>query len=431
MSSKELLPHMDPADDAARSSLGSDAASDVARPPWHDVPIFEGRDLASDELWQLSAAIARTKREAARNPPRLPKARRASMSLVVAAVAAATPALSVAGSGTGERPSAAVRAKRAQLTLGDRGPAVARLQRALGIPADGIFGPRTLKAVRAVQKRTGLAVDGIVGSQTRAALQSRSEGGRTGGGVLELGDRGPAVARFQRALGIPADGIFGPRTLKAVRGLQKRTGLAVDGIVGSQTRAALQSRSEGGRTGGGVLELGDRGPAVARLQRALGIPADGIFGPRTLKAVRGLQKHAGLAVDGIVGRQTLAELEETTPADDGQADGVPDGIDERLGAALALAHEMGLKLISAHRPGATIGASGGVSDHAFYPSKAIDLQGSADEMKRYALAVAGIAGVETVIYAGTGMWIAGSGWGEIRSESTRRDHVDHVHVDTF
>jgi peptidoglycan hydrolase-like protein with peptidoglycan-binding domain len=417
---------------AAPDTEGEEGQGRSERPPWHDVPIYEGRDLASDELWELSAAIARTKRRAAQDPPRLPKARRASVSLVVAAVAAATPVLSAAHPGSAKKPAAEV-SKRGLLKLGDRGPAVAQLQRALGITADGIFGRKTLKAVRALQKREGLAVDGIVGSQTLGALERTSERGR--GGTLELGGRGPAVARLQRALGIPADGIFGQETLDAVRALQKREGLVVDGIVGSQTRAALEQTRN--RAQGGTLELGDRGRAVARLQRALGIPADGIFGPNTLEAVRALQKREGLAVDGIAGSQTLAALEagaasEGRTASDGQPDArVPEGVDERLGPALALAREMGLKLVSAHRPGATIGASGGVSDHAFYPSKAIDLQGSADEMQRYALAVAGLDGVETVIYAGAGMWIAGQGWGEIRSEGTRRDHVDHVHVDTF
>jgi hypothetical protein len=52
-------------------------------------------------------------------------------------------------------------------------------------------------------------------------------------------------------------------------------------------------------------------------------------------------------------------------------------------------------------------------------------------MRHYALAVAGIPGVETVIYSGVGLWLAGSGWGDIQAEVTYRDHRDHVHVDTF
>jgi hypothetical protein len=265
------------------------------------------------------------------------------------------------------------------------------------------------------------AVAGLAPSAGSA--HSRAERATTAqklrGGLLQLGDRGKAVARVQRALGITADGIFGRETLAAVRSFQQRVGLLVDGIVGPKTRLALDLVGAGSSTR--LLRLNDRGPAVAAVQRALGILPDGIFGPQTLAAVRSFQEHAGLSVDGIVGPQTRAALA-------GLGIG---GIDRRLGPALALARELGLALISAHRPGATIPGSGNRSDHSYYPSRAIDLAGSARQMRRYARAVAGKPGVHTVIYSGVGLWLAGEGWGKIRSRVTYRDHVDHVHVDTF
>jgi hypothetical protein len=57
--------------------------------------------------------------------------------------------------------------------------------------------------------------------------------------VLERGDRGEAVRQVQRALGVSADGVFGPQTELAVKRFQKREGLTVDGIVGPATRDAL------------------------------------------------------------------------------------------------------------------------------------------------------------------------------------------------
>jgi Transglycosylase-like domain/Putative peptidoglycan binding domain len=57
--------------------------------------------------------------------------------------------------------------------------------------------------------------------------------------VVERCDRGDAVRRIQRALGVPADGVFGPQTEHAVRRFQRRKGLVADGIVGPQTRGAL------------------------------------------------------------------------------------------------------------------------------------------------------------------------------------------------
>jgi cell wall-associated NlpC family hydrolase len=56
---------------------------------------------------------------------------------------------------------------------------------------------------------------------------------------LQRGSRGDAVRRVQAALGIPADGIYGPQTDRAVRAFQRRRGLAVDGVVGPATWGAL------------------------------------------------------------------------------------------------------------------------------------------------------------------------------------------------
>ena len=56
--------------------------------------------------------------------------------------------------------------------------------------------------------------------------------------MVERGDRGKAVRSVQRALGIPADGIFGPQTERAVRRFQRRRGLVADGVVGPVTRRA-------------------------------------------------------------------------------------------------------------------------------------------------------------------------------------------------
>jgi len=69
------------------------------------------------------------------------------------------------GKGKGQVESAPVVLKR-----GDRGAAVRKLQAALELPVDGVFGPQTEKAVKSFQKRKGLTVDGIVGPDTRDAL---------------------------------------------------------------------------------------------------------------------------------------------------------------------------------------------------------------------------------------------------------------------
>lgn len=57
--------------------------------------------------------------------------------------------------------------------------------------------------------------------------------------MLKHGDRGPDVTMLQQELGIHADGIFGPRTLRAVRQFQDDNDLLADGIVGPITADAI------------------------------------------------------------------------------------------------------------------------------------------------------------------------------------------------
>ena len=58
-----------------------------------------------------------------------------------------------------------------------------------------------------------------------------------------------------------------------------------------------------------VVEKGDRGAKVERIQRALGLnPVDGVFGPATKRAVKRFQRRHGLAADGVVGPATKEAL---------------------------------------------------------------------------------------------------------------------------
>ena len=146
------------------------------------------------------------------------------------------------------------------LKKGDRGPRIRKLQRKLGIPADGIFGKGTKRAVKRYQRRHGLTADGVVGPQTARSLGLGSRSSRRTSS-RGRSTRGGGVRALQRKLGVPADGSFGPQTERAVKRFQRRHGLTADGVVGPQTRAALglgkgqvlkrRSRGSGGHRGGG------------------------------------------------------------------------------------------------------------------------------------------------------------------------------------
>jgi hypothetical protein len=47
---------------------------------------------------------------------------------------------------------------------------------------------------------------------------------------------------------------------------------------------------------------------IRAVQRALGIPADGIAGPQTRRAIKRFQRTHGLTVDGVIGPATLGAL---------------------------------------------------------------------------------------------------------------------------
>ena len=114
-------------------------------------------------------------------------------------------ALCVAVAGAGFATAAAVRSAGSVPAIGkgDRGPSVLKLQKKLGIPADGIFGPETARAVQRFQRRRGLPADGVVGPDTARALglgalrtATRDTGGAGSGG---------AAPRSGTKLALPAE----------------------------------------------------------------------------------------------------------------------------------------------------------------------------------------------------------------------------------
>ena len=58
----------------------------------------------------------------------------------------------------------------------------------------------------------------------------------------------------------------------------------------------------------GTLRKGSRGEGVKMMQEALGVGADGAFGPGTERALKAWQAANGLTADGIAGPKTLEKL---------------------------------------------------------------------------------------------------------------------------
>lgn len=63
----------------------------------------------------------------------------------------------------------------------------------------------------------------------------------------------------------------------------------------------------------GNLQLGSTGENVKKIQTALGINSDGVFGAKTKAAVIAYQQKNGLTVDGVVGPQTTTSLLKSSP----------------------------------------------------------------------------------------------------------------------
>ena len=100
----------------------------------------------------------------------------------------------------------------------------------------------------------------------------------------------------------------GPGQVKHYAGLLERA----FGVTSTQKHAAAlekASREETGAASRVVLRRGSEGADVAKLQRALQIADDGVFGEITEKTVKQFQARNGLIVDGIVGQRTWRLLE--------------------------------------------------------------------------------------------------------------------------
>ncbi|GEM_PF-1094756 len=138
------------------------------------------------------------------------------------------------------------------------------------------------------------------------------------------------------------------------------------------------------RTFNRLMTVGSRGTDVSRMQDALRSAgynpgtSDGIFGAKTVAAVKQFQAAKGLDADGKVGAKTGGQLHLQDTFDTGGVTGVPAAGSnaQKLSAAMARAKELGLTVTST--------TGGKHAEHSYhYRGRAFDVAGSPSAMRQF------------------------------------------------
>ncbi|MBD2447537.1 peptidoglycan-binding protein [Nostoc sp. FACHB-152] len=186
------------------------------------------------------------------------------------------------------------------LERGDQGPSVRSLQQKLQqagfyqAPVTQVYDFPTEEAVRRFQKAAGLPVDGVVGTSTLQKLDNWRKSSATSQA------KKPAVARTSASK---------TRAAAASTPTQKTRVAAASTTQSTRNTTAATKRSNSQ-----YLIKGDEGEQVRNLQERLRVAgyyygnATGVFGPITEEAVKRFQEAYKLSVDGIVGPATASKL---------------------------------------------------------------------------------------------------------------------------
>lgn len=265
-------------------------------------------------------------------------------------------------------PTPTVAVPEESLKTGAKGTDVKELQRRLKelgyyrSAVDGKFGRDTVNALKAFQEANGLTADGVAGKATYEALFSEnvlakgatatpaatetpapSEDGASDDvtwTTLRKSSAGDDVAQLQEALASlgyftgKVDGSYGDQTVSAVKDFQKANGLTADGSAGEETQKLLyggkaKAKAQATATtkptatpkatatpapANTLLKQGSSGAEVKELQAKLielGYlkgSADGVYGNKTVAAVKAFQQANKLSADGVAGQKTLTTL---------------------------------------------------------------------------------------------------------------------------
>lgn len=151
----------------------------------------------------------------------------------------------------------------------------------------------------------------------RGAIVAEVKGAVASLGLLDSDGAGTEPRRCEEGVLIAADALFDGELDRAVRAFQQQRGLLVDGVVGPTTYRALKEASYrlGARTLCYQLSAPMFGDDVGSLQsrlQELGFyigRVDGYFGPDTHAALCAFQHEIGISADGICGPATIRSLD--------------------------------------------------------------------------------------------------------------------------
>ncbi len=118
---------------------------------------------------------------------------------------------------------------------------------------DGIYGSKTVAAVKRFQAANNLTVDGIAGPNTLGKM-GLIVGVSTTSSYIRAGSSSADIRKVQQKLKdlgyykMSVDGIYGSGTVSAVKSFQAANNLSADGVAGPKTLAKLGITAVGGST---------------------------------------------------------------------------------------------------------------------------------------------------------------------------------------
>lgn len=147
------------------------------------------------------------------------------------------------------------------------------------------------RSIRFIQKAVGTEVDGAIGPNTLAEILS-------GEPAKLINDMLDERLKFLQSLG--TWDTFGKGWARRVKDL-RQVCLLLCGAPAQSDESTVEESFE-------TLRRGSQGAWVSKLQQALNIGADGVFGAETEIALTAFQRQNGLEADGVAGRRTFIVL---------------------------------------------------------------------------------------------------------------------------